>query len=80
MSQKNNQLVWGILLLFFGCAAALSPSTEECVLNEAGKCVEEDLCNNEENPNLEENVVGVLSKLIASLPEVSIKQRTVIVT
>lgn len=80
MSQKNNQLVWGLLLLFFGCAAALIPSTEECVINEAGECVEEDLFNNEENPNLEKNVVGVLSKLSASLPKVSIKQRTVIVT
>lgn len=80
MRHKHNQLVWGILFLFFGCLAAFSPPTQESVINEAGECVEDVLCNNEEHSNLNETVVGILTKLIASLPVVSIKQRTMIVT
>lgn len=80
MRNKHNQLVWGLLFFFFGCVAAFSPPTQESVINEAGECVVDVLCNNEKHSNLNETVVGILTKLIASLPVVSIKQRTVIVT
>lgn len=80
MRHKHNQFVWGLLLLFFGFVAAFSPPTQESVINEAGECVGEVLCNKEEKSNLKETVLGILTELIGSLPVVSIKQRTVIVT
>lgn len=79
MKQSDYQLVWGLLLLCFGYLAA-STSQPECVKNEAGECLKEDLSNSEESSSVENNAVGELTKLISSLPVVSVQQCTLLLT